>query len=436
MTTVTFRPADAVAGTVAVPPDKSITHRAILLAAISDRRVVIDNPLQSDDTGATLGAVRALGAGVEGGIGDGRVVVTGRGVRGLVPPPVIDCMNAGTLMRLVAGILVGQRPGEVTVLDGDDSLRRRPMRRIADPLVAMGAAVTPTGEGTPPVAVRPGLPLHGMVHDLPVASAQVKSCVLLAGLNAEGETWVREPVASRDHTERMLRAAGVDVMERDGMVGIAGPIAGLALPDVTVPGDFSSAAFAIVAGVLRGDPAVKVTGVNLNPGRTGLLAVLARMGADVVVQPGPDVAGEPSGDVVARRGGILQATEVTGDEVPSMVDELPLVGLLGALAAGTTVVRGAGELRVKESDRIRTVVELLRAVGADAEERDDGFVVRGQMSLPGGEVRSHGDHRLAMLGALAGLASQSGVTVHGMEAAAVSYPSFTDDMRRLGAVTA
>lgn len=436
MTTVTFRPADAVAGTVAVPPDKSITHRAILLAAISDRSVVIDNPLQSDDTGATLAAARALGAGVEGGIDDGRVVVTGRGVRGLVPPPVIDCMNAGTLMRLVAGILVGQRPGDVTVLDGDDSLRRRPMRRIADPLVAMGAAVTPTGEGTPPVAVRPGLPLHGMVHDLPVASAQVKSCVLLAGLNAAGETWVREPVPSRDHTERMLRASGVDVMERDGMVGIAGPVAGLALPDVTVPGDFSSAAFAIVAGVLRGDPAVKVTGVNLNPGRTGLLAVLARMGADVVVQPGPEVAGEPSGDVVARRGGILQATEVTGDEVPSMVDELPLVGLLGALAAGTTVVRGAEELRVKESDRIRTVVELLRAVGADADERDDGFVVRGQMSLPGGEVHSHGDHRLAMLGALAGLASQSGVTVHGMEAAAVSYPSFTDDMRRLGAVAA
>ncbi|MGB1526278.1 MAG: 3-phosphoshikimate 1-carboxyvinyltransferase, partial [Miltoncostaeaceae bacterium] len=417
MTTVTFRPADAVAGTSAVPPDKSITHRAILLAAISDRRVVIDNPLQSDDTGATLAAARARGAGVEGGIGDGRVVVTGRGVRGLVPPPVIDCMNAGTLMRLVAGILVGQRPGEVTVLDGDDSLRRRPMRRIADPLVAMGAAVTPTGEGTPPVAVRPGLPLHGMVHELPVASAQVKSCVLLAGLNAEGETWVREPVPSRDHTERMLRASGVDVMERDGMVGIAGPVAGLAPPDLGVPGDFSSAAFAIVAGVLRGDPAVTVTGVNLNPGRTGLLAVLARMGADVVVHPGPDVAGEPSGDVVARRGGILQATEVTGDEVPSMVDELPLVGLLGALAAGTTVVRGAQELRVKESDRgVRSGAGDDRAVGADAEERDDGFAVRGQMSLPGGEVHSHGDHRLAMLGALAGIASQSGVTVHGMEA--------------------
>jgi 3-phosphoshikimate 1-carboxyvinyltransferase len=363
-------------------------------------------------------------------------VVTGRGVRGLVPPPVIDCMNAGTLMRLVAGILVGQPPSDVTVLDGDASLRRRPMGRVADPLSAMGAAVIPAEGGTPPLAVRPGLPLHGMVHELPVASAQVKSCLLLAGLNADGETWVREPVPSRDHTERMLRAAGVDVMERDGMVGVAGPVDGLSLPDVRVPGDFSSAAFAIVAGVLLGDPAVRVTGVNLNPGRTGLLDVLRRMGADVQVEQGPDVAGEPAGDVVVRRAGMLHATEVTAGEVPSMVDEIPLVGLLAALAAGTTVVSGAGELRVKESDRIQTVVELLRAVGADADERDDGFVVRGQMSIAGGEVHSHGDHRLAMLGALAGMASQSGVTVHGMEAAAVSYPGFVDDMTAIGAETA
>lgn len=436
MSSLTFRPATAVAGTVAVPPDKSITHRSFLLGAISDRPVVIDNPLESEDTEATLAAVRAMGAGVEGDIASGRVVVVGRGVRGLTPPPVIDCMNAGTLMRLAAGVIVGQPPGEVTVLDGDASLRGRPMGRIADPLSAMGAAVVPAEGGTPPLAVRPGLPLHGMVHDLPVASAQVKSCVLLAGLNAEGETWVREPVPSRDHTERMLRAAGVDVMERDGMVGVSGPVAGLSLPDVRVPGDFSSAAFAIVAGVLLGDPGVRVRGVNLNPGRTGLLAVLERMGANVRVEPGPDVAGEPAGDVVARRGAMLHATEVTADEVPSMVDEIPLIGLLGALAAGTTVVSGAGELRVKESDRIQTVVELLRAVGADAEERDDGFVVRGQMSIAGGEVHSHGDHRLAMLGALAGMASQSGVTVHGMEAAAVSYPGFTDDMTSIGAVTA
>lgn len=436
MTSLTFRPATAVAGTIAVPPDKSLTHRAFLLGAISDRPVVVDDPLDSEDTRATLHAVRAMGAGVEGSIESGRVVITGRGVRGLTPPPVIDCCNAGTLMRLVAGIIVGQAPGEVTVLDGDDSLRTRPMRRVADPLVAMGAAVIPAEGGTPPMAVRPGLPLHGMVHELPMASAQVKSCVLLAGLNAHGETWVREPVPSRDHTERMLRAAGVDVLERDGMVGVAGPVSGLSLPDVRVPGDFSSAAFAIVAGVLRGDPAVRVTGVNLNPGRTGLLGVLQRMGADVTVEAGPDVAGEPCGDILVRRASMLHATEVTADEVPSMVDEVPLVGLLGALAAGTTTVSGAGELRVKESDRIATVVELLRAVGADADEREDGFVVRGQMSIAGGEVHSHGDHRLAMLGALAGLVSEQGVTVHGMEAAAVSYPGFTDDMLALGAVAA
>ncbi|MBM3698067.1 MAG: 3-phosphoshikimate 1-carboxyvinyltransferase, partial [Actinobacteria bacterium] len=340
MTSLTFRPATAVAGAIAVPPDKSLTHRALLLGAMSDRPVAVDDPLDSEDTRATLDAVRAMGAGVEGDLASGRVVITGRGVRGLNPPRVIDCGNAGTLMRFAAGIIVGQAPGEVTVLDGDESLRNRPMRRVADPLVAMGAAVTPSEAGTPPVAVRPGLPLHGMVHELPMASAQVKSCVLLAGLNAEGETWVREPVPSRDHTERMLRASGVQVLERDGMVGVSGPVAGLALPDMKVPGDFSSAAFAIVAGVLRGDPAVRVTGVNLNPGRTGLLGVLRRMGADVTVEPGPGVAGEPCGDVLVRRAGVLHATEVTADEVPAMVDEVPLVGLLGALAAGTTVVGG------------------------------------------------------------------------------------------------
>lgn len=436
MSSLTFRPPGAVGGTVAVPPDKSITHRALLLGALSDGPVVVDTPLDSDDTAATLAAVRALGAGVDGALGDGRVTVAGRGVRGLIAPPVIDCMNAGTLMRLLAGILAGQPPGEIVVLDGDDSLRRRPMARISEPLGAMGAVVIPAHGGRPPLAIRPGSPLRGITHEVPVASAQVKSCLLLAGLNARGDTWVREPLPSRDHTERMLRAAGVDVMERDGMVGVTGPVSGLTLPDLRVPGDFSSAAFWIVAGVLRGDPAVRVTGVNLNPGRTGLLRVLRRMGADVTVHPGPDVAGEPAGDVTARAGAVLQATEVTADEVPSMVDELPLVGLLGALAAGTTVVSGAGELRVKESDRIATVVELLRAVGADAEERDDGFAVRGRMSIPGGEVRSHGDHRLAMLGALAGMASDTGVTVHGMDAAAVSYPAFADHLASLGAASA
>ncbi len=432
MTTLTFRPAAALAGSVAVPPDKSLTHRAFLLAAISDRAVTVHNPLDSEDTYATLHAVRAMGAEVQGTVSDDRVVITGRGVRGLTPPPVIDCMNAGTLMRLAAGIVVGQI-GDVTVLDGDTSLRGRPMRRIVDPLRAMGAELEPTAEGTSPLAVRMGLPLRGVTHDLPVASAQVKSCVLLAGLNAVGETWVREPVRSRDHTERMLEAAGVTVLRHGDMVGVRGPVTSLSLPDIRVPGDFSSAAFAIVAGVLRGDPEVRVTGVNLNPHRIGLLGVLTRMGADVRIEPGPDVAGEPAGDIVVRRAGTLQATTVTADEVPSMVDELPLVGLLGALAAGVTTVSGAAELRVKESDRIATVVALLRAVGATADEREDGFVVTGARSLPGGHVQSDHDHRLAMLGAVAGLVSDGGVTVHGFEASAVSYPGFADDMAGLGA---
>ncbi len=432
MTTLTFRPAAALAGSVAVPPDKSLTHRAFLLAAISDRAVTVHNPLDSEDTYATLQAVRVMGAEVQGTVSSDRVVITGRGVRGLTPPPVIDCMNAGTLMRLAAGIVVGQI-GDVTVLDGDTSLRGRPMRRIVDPLRAMGAELEPTAEGTSPLAVRMGLPLRGVTHDLPVASAQVKSCVLLAGLNAVGETWVREPVRSRDHTERMLEAAGVTVLRHGDMVGVRGPVASLSLPDIRVPGDFSSAAFAIVAGVLRGDPEVRVTGVNLNPHRIGLLGVLTRMGADVRIEPGPDVAGEPAGDIVVRRAGTLQATTVTADEVPSMVDELPLVGLLGALAAGVTTVSGAAELRVKESDRIATVVALLRAVGATADEREDGFVVTGARSLPGGHVQSDHDHRLAMLGAIAGMVSDGGVTVHGFEASAVSYPGFADDMAGLGA---
>ncbi len=432
MTTLTFRPTAALAGSVAVPPDKSLTHRAFLLAAISDRAVTVHNPLDSEDTYATLHAVRAMGAEVQGTVSSDRVVITGRGVRGLTPPPVIDCMNAGTLMRLAAGIVVGQI-GDVTILDGDSSLRGRPMRRIVDPLRAMGAELEPTAEGTAPLAVRMGLPLRGVTHDLPVASAQVKSCVLLAGLNAVGETWVREPVRSRDHTERMLEAAGVTVLRHGDMVGVRGPVASLSLPDIRVPGDFSSAAFAIVAGVLRGDPEVRITGVNLNPHRIGLLGVLTRMGADVRIEPGPDVAGEPAGDIVVRRAGTLQATTVTADEVPSMVDELPLVGLLGALAAGVTTVSGAAELRVKESDRIATVVALLRAVGATADEREDGFVVTGARSLPGGHVQSNHDHRLAMLGAIAGLVSDGGVTVHGFEASAVSYPGFADDMAGLGA---
>ena len=434
MPVVRVAPVPALRGTLRVPPDKSLTHRALLLAAVSDREVRVGRPLDSADTGATLDAVEAAGVRVEGHLGDA-VTIEGRGLRGLRPPPAVDCGNAGTLMRLLPGILVGQG-AEHVVLDGDDSLRRRPMTRVARPLREMGATVFTAPGGTPPMVVSGGAPLRGAVHRLSVASAQVKSCLLLAGLFADGETWVHEPAPSRDHTERLLAAAGAPLLREGGAVGVRGPADAIALPDLDVPGDFSSAAPHLVAGALLGDPEVRLEGVNLNPRRTGLVEVMRRMGADVRVEPGPAVAGEPCGALVVGRAGALRGTEVAPEEVPSMIDELPLVGVLGAMATGTTVVRGAAELRAKESDRIAALVGALRALGVRAEERDDGFEVRGDGRLPGGTMASAGDHRLAMVGAVAGLASLDGVGVEGFEAVAVSYPGFARDLADLGGVPA
>ena len=434
MAAVRVAPVPLLRGTIQVPPDKSLTHRALMLAAVSDRDVRIGRPLESEDTAATLGAVEACGAAAEGRLGDA-VTVSGRGLRGLRPPPAIDCANAGTLMRLFAGLLVGQ-PADQVVLDGDASLRTRPMTRIARPLRAMGAEVFTAPGGTPPIVVTGRARLAGITHDLEVASAQVKSCILLAGLFADGTTGVREPAPSRDHTERMLEAAGVPLLREGGAIGLTGPVAGLSLPDVEVPGDFSSAAAHLVAGALLGEPEVRLDGVNLNPGRTGLLGVMRRMGVDVREEPGAPVAGEPCGALVVSRTEGLRATEVAPEEVPAMIDELPLVGLLGAVAEGTNVVRGAAELRVKESDRIASVVRALRALGVDAREREDGFEVHGGAGVEGGAMESVGDHRLAMLGAVAGLVSREGVSVGGFEAVAVSYPGFARDLAALGGVPA
>ena len=431
MAVVRVAPAPALRGTVRVPPDKSLTHRALLLSAVSDRTVDVERPLDSADTRSTRWALEACQVEVEGELGD-RVRVAGRGLRGLRPPPALDCANAGTLMRLLPGLLVGLATDHV-VLDGDDSLRTRPMDRIARPLRSIGAAVYTAPGGTPPLVVAGGRALAAATHRLTVASAQVKSCLLLAGLFADGETWVHEPAPSRDHTERMLEAAGVPILREGGAVGLRGPVERLTLPDLRVPGDFSSAAPLVVGAVLRADPEVRLSGVNLNPLRTGLLRVLERMGAEIGVEEGPAEAGEPAGDLVVRRAGALNATEVEPQEVPALIDELPLVGLLGAFARGVTVVRGAAELRVKESDRIATVVGALRALGARAEEREDGFEVFGTGRLPGGEMAAAGDHRLAMLGAVAGLASVEGAAVAGFEAVGVSYPGFAEDLVTLGA---
>jgi len=432
MPIVRVAPASVLRGVVRVPPDKSITHRALLLGSLSDRAVTVTRPLDSEDTAATLHAVEALRAEVRGRLGD-RVEVRGRGLRGLAPPPALDCANAGTLMRLITGILVGLA-GDHTLLDGDDSLRRRPMLRVARPLRAMGAAVWTTPEGTPPLVVSGGRPLQGLEHELEVASAQVKSCLLLAGLLAEGVTRVKSEHRSRDHTERMLAAAGVPLRRTGTTVTVAG-VDALALGDVAVPADASSAAFAVAAGVLVAGSRLLVRDCGANWTRTGFLRILRRMGAVVLGDleaPSAGVIGpvEPVTDLEVAAG-TLNGVVVEPEEVPLAIDELPLVALLGCYAEGETIVRGAQELRVKESDRIATVVDGLRVLGADIEATQDGFAVRGTGGLRGGTIVSQGDHRIAMLGAVAGLASRDGVRVEGMEAAAVSYPRFMDDIADL-----
>jgi 3-phosphoshikimate 1-carboxyvinyltransferase len=438
-----FAPAGPPTGRLVAPPDKSISHRAALLGAFGDGPTRVSDYLDSADTRSTLAAIEALGATVEVSPGDRDgaldVAIAGFGVAGAAEPEdAIDVGNAGTLIRLLAGLLAGQE-GRGFVLAGDASIMSRPMARIAEPLREMGAAVETALDGRPPLAIQ-GRRLHAIHHEMTVASAQVKSCLLLAGLLADGRTTVREPAASRDHSERMLRAAGADIrIERErpslpgdpvaATIGIA-PAGGIALPPLRVPGDPSSAAFHLVAALLVPGADVTVAAVGLNPTRVGLLGVLNRMGAEVEVVEERHEGGEPVGSVRARHSE-LAAARVAGAEVPATIDELPLVGLLGCFAEGTTSVTGAAELRHKESDRIAGVVDAINALGGDAEPLADGFGVRGTGGLRGGEVDARGDHRLAMLGAVAGLASREGVTVRNFGCARVSYPGFERDLRSL-----
>jgi 3-phosphoshikimate 1-carboxyvinyltransferase len=425
-----FAPASRLRGTVVAPPDKSVSHRAALLGAMSAEPVRISNYLRAADTISTLNALRAVGALVEEH--DGAVVVRGSGLReAREPEGPIDVGNAGTLMRLLPGWLAAQ-DGRVFELDGDGSIRRRPVDRIAEPLARMGAQIEATGGRFPPFVVR-GRRLHAISYELPVASAQVKSCVLFAGLAADGTTSVVEPVPSRDHTERMLAGAGVSVQREERTVRVTCTDE-LDAQGIVVPGDLSSAAFMIAAGVLVKGSRLLVRDVGVNWTRTGFLRIAERMGAIVVGElEERDAAvrtAEPVSDLDVTAGP-LEGTVVEPGEVPLAIDELPLVALLGCFAEGETVVRGAQELRVKESDRIAGVVEGLRGLGAAIEATDDGFAVTGGGGLRGGTIDARGDHRMAMLGAVAGLASDEGVEVVGMEAAAVSYPGFAEDLSSL-----
>ena len=420
-------PALSVQGGVALPGDKSISHRAVLLGAIADGESVVTGFGRSGDTESTVAAVRALGVQVEEE-GD-TLRITGAGLRGLrSPAEPIDCGNAGTLARLLPGLLAGQR-GHRFQLTGDESLSTRPMGRIAEPLVLMGAGVEST-DGHLPIGID-AQPLRPIRYELPVASAQVKSCVLLAGLYAgEGPTSVVEPVPTRDHTERMLRAAGARVRSEPGGIEVW-PAAKLDPLHVDVPGDFSSAAPFLVAATLLPGSRLRLTRVGVNPRRTGLLDVFERMGARISLFNRSVTGGEPVADIEVEATELV-ATEIEPDEVPSLIDELPLFALAASMAHGNSVVRGAAELRHKETDRIEAVTEALRPLGVRVSATADGFTVRGVPTRPkGGSMDSRGDHRIAILGAVAGLVSSEGVRVGGAEAVSISFPGFYQQLESI-----
>jgi 3-phosphoshikimate 1-carboxyvinyltransferase len=423
-------PAGALVGELTVPGDKSVSHRAVMVGALTDDRVTVTGFGASADTLATIDAFRSMGVPIER-VGDDVLVIDGVGMRGLREPRgTIDVRNAGTLMRILPGILAGQTG--TFVLDGDDSIRRRPMQRISDPLGQMGVRVD-TSEGLPPVTVHADGRVQPVSFRPAVSSAQVKSCVLFAGLFCDqGMTVVEEPIATRDHTERMLQRAGVPVDRRPGRVAVS-PVRELVLPEIPVPGDFSSAAPFIAAATILQGSNLTLRNISINPTRTGMLAVLERMGARVGLFGRRWAAGEPVADIEVRPAELV-ATDIEAEIVPSLIDELPRLVLLASFARGATTIRGAGELRVKESDRIRTVVELMNLVGGHVTELQDGFRVQGvPHRLRGGRVDAAGDHRIAMLGAIAGVCSQEGVSVEGADALAVSFPDFAE---RLAAVSA
>ena len=422
-------PGHALRGRVRAPGDKSISHRALILGAMASGVTEIEGLLESADVLATAEAARAFGAKVER-LGEGRWRVEGRG--GFAEPSgVIDCGNAGTGVRLLMGAAAGY--SIATRFDGDASLRKRPMGRVTGPLELMGARFETTEGGRVPLTVHGG-GLKGIDYRLPVASAQVKSAVLLAGLNAEGATTVTEPEPTRDHTERMLRAFGASVEVTDMPQGrrIVLTPGRLTAQAVSVPGDPSSAAFPLVAGLIIPGSEVTVAGVLLNPLRTGLLDTLSEMGADLTIEEAAS-AGERVGDVTARFSR-LKGVIVPPERAPSMIDEYPILAAAAAFAEGPTVMRGIGEMRVKESDRIALMAAGLKACGVEVEEEPDGLIVHGRGRAPrgGGEVRTQGDHRIAMSHLILGLAAEQAVRVDEPGMIATSFPGFVELISGLG----
>ncbi len=407
-----------------LPGDKSISHRALLLAAVSAGRARIRGILPSADVASTAEVVTALGVAVPP-LDPTEMVISGVGLRGLSAPPIdLDCGNSGTTARLLAGLLAGA--GLPARFIGDASLNARPMRRVAEPLRAMGADVTTSAAGGLPMTLGSSA-LRALTWRSEVPSAQVKSALLLAGLMAGVRVAVDEPVPTRDHTERMLRAAGLDV-HLEGTEVVLEPAGRIALETIEIPGDFSSAAFLIGLALLGGSPALALRDVGVNPGRTGAIDALRRMGASIRFESERAYGEEPVATIVAEPSG-LRGITIGGAAIPALIDELPLLACVAARAEGETCVSGAGELRVKESDRVRAVVENLRAIGAEAEEFADGFVVRGSDRPLHGTVRTHGDHRIAMAFGILGALPGNAIIIDDPSCVRVSWPTFWDVLR-------
>lgn len=411
----------ALRGEVAVPPDKSISHRAAIFAALAQGKSRVRNFLRAEDPLSTVAVLRHLGVSIDEGE-DAELHISGKGLHGVLEATdVLDCRNSGTTMRLMAGVLAGN--DFFSVLTGDDSLRKRPMARVIRPLSEMGARISArSGDRFPPVAIRGG-GLRGLRYAMPVASAQVKSCLLLAGLYAGGVTSVTEPFLSRDHTERMLRAMGAPLTSEGLTVEVKGG-ARLEPLDITVPSDFSSAAFFIAASLLVPGSDVLIRGVGVNPTRCGFLDVVRRMGAQVELRDLRDMSGEPVADILCRSAPHLAAARIDGAMIPAIIDEFPILCVLATQAEGVTEIRGAEELRVKESDRIQAMASELRAMGAELEEYPDGIAIRGRTGLRGAPVESHGDHRIAMALSVASLVAEGTTVLNGVSCVGVSFPGF------------
>lgn len=414
--------------TVIPPGDKSISHRAALLNAISDGQATVTNFCVGDDRTSMLGCLRGLGVEIEERTENGldTFIITGRGMDGLSEPSdYLYSGNSGTTMRLVSGLLAAQ--SFFSVITGDSSLRRRPMKRILTPLSMMGAQVMGRGGGSLAPLAFDGGGLHGIEYEMPVASAQLKSCILIAGLFAEGETSVIQPAESRDHTERMMASMGADVEKNGLRLTVRRPSRPLASMDIQVPCDISGAAFWLVAGAAHPNARITVQGVGINPTRTGVLDVLREMGANIRMENIREVGNEPSADLVAESSD-LRGVEISGDIIPRVIDELPVLAVAASQATGQTVIRDAAELRVKESDRISATVTGLDTLGAKIREIEDGMIIEGGSKLTGTEVKSHGDHRIAMSMAVAGLIADGATTIGESEAADVSYPTFWGEL--------